>query len=54
MGITQKQVCVFFPTCSQYTKEAIDKYGILKGTKLGFLRILKCHPWQKNHLDPLK
>jgi len=46
--------CVFYPTCSEYTKQAIEKYGAPKGFYLGFLRILRCHPWQKNHLAPLK
>ena len=46
--------CVFYPTCSVYTKEAILKYGSLKGSCLGCWRILRCHPWQKNHIDPLK
>ncbi len=46
--------CVFYPTCSEYTKEAVLRYGAAKGVYLGFLRILRCHPWQKNHLDPLK
>ena len=46
--------CVFIPTCSEYTKEAIIKYGSIKGVFKGFLRILRCHPWQKNHFDPLK
>ncbi|MEI8269866.1 MAG: membrane protein insertion efficiency factor YidD [bacterium] len=50
----KKPSCVFFPTCSEYTKEAIHKYGVLKGIKLGVLRILRCHPWQKNHIDILK
>lgn len=45
--------CVFMPTCSQYTKEAILKYGSMVGIWYGFLRILRCHPWQKNHYDPL-
>lgn len=48
-----KPNCVFYPTCSEYTKQAIKKYGVLKGTHLGFLRILRCHPWQKNHIDPV-
>ncbi len=52
--IFKKRSCVFYPTCSEYTKEAVNKYGILKGSYLGFLRILRCHPWQKNHIDPLK
>jgi len=46
--------CVFIPTCSEYTKEAVIKYGGIKGIYLGFKRILKCHPWQKNQYDPLK
>jgi len=49
-----KGSCVFLPTCSQYTKEAIEKYGSIKGIFLGIKRILRCHPWQKNHYDPLK
>jgi len=46
-----KPSCVFYPTCSEYTKIAIKKYGVLKGVKMGFFRILHCHPWQKNHID---
>ena len=46
--------CIFLPTCSEYTKEAVLKYGIIKGLWLGFGRILRCHPWQKNCYDPLK
>jgi uncharacterized protein len=53
-GFFRNAQCVFYPTCSDYTKQAIDKYGILKGLWLGVLRILRCHPWQKNHIDPLK
>ncbi|OIP66503.1 MAG: membrane protein insertion efficiency factor YidD [Candidatus Yonathbacteria bacterium CG10_big_fil_rev_8_21_14_0_10_43_136] len=45
--------CVFYPTCSEYTKEAVMKYGVFKGLFLGFRRILRCHPWQKEHIDPL-
>ena len=48
-----KPRCVFYPTCSEYTKQAIEKYGAFKGFYLGFLRIFRCHPLQKNHLDPL-
>ncbi|MDP2788709.1 MAG: membrane protein insertion efficiency factor YidD [bacterium] len=54
ISIFKKRSCVFYPTCSEYTKEAINKYGILKGIYLGGLRILRCHPWQKNHIDPVK
>lgn len=45
--------CVFIPTCSEYTKEAISKYGVFIGIYKGFIRILRCNPWQKNHYDPL-
>ena len=54
IGLIKRPICVFYPTCSEYTKEAINKYGILKGIKLSFLRIIRCHPWQKNHIDPIK
>lgn len=46
--------CVFLPTCSEYTKESITKYGMIKGSYYGLLRICRCHPWQKNHYDPVK
>ena len=45
--------CVFIPTCSEYTKEAILKYGSIRGIFMGFLRICRCHPWQKNKYDPV-
>ncbi len=53
ISIFIKPSCVFYPSCSEYTKQAVEKYGILKGSYLGFLRILRCHPWQKNHIDPV-
>ena len=46
--------CKFYPACSEYTKQAIEKYGILKGCMLGFVRILKCNPFSKGGYDPLK
>ena len=45
--------CCFYPTCSEYTKQAVSKYGVLKGLFLGAKRVARCHPWQKNHIDPL-
>ena len=54
IGIYQKYIsglfgkkCRFHPTCSEYTKQAIDKYGIIKGSLKGIKRILKCNPFHK-------
>ena len=46
--------CRFVPTCSEYTYEAVEKYGILKGFWLGFKRVLKCNPFSKGGIDLLK
>ena len=46
--------CKYYPTCSEYTKQAIKKYGIIKGFFLGFKRIIKCNPFSKGGYDPLK
>jgi len=47
-------VCRFTPTCSEYTAQAISKYGIIKGSWKGARRILRCHPWSKGGEDALK
>lgn len=47
-------VCRFTPTCSQYTYEAIEKYGSLKGAWMGLKRIIHCHPWNKGGYDPVQ
>jgi putative membrane protein insertion efficiency factor len=39
--------CRFTPTCSEYSKEAVKRYGALKGTMLSIKRVLKCHPFSK-------
>lgn len=46
--------CRFRPTCSEYSVQAIQKYGILKGGIKSIKRILRCHPWSKGGYDPLK
>ena len=46
--------CKFYPSCSEYTKQAIIKYGLIKGCFLSVKRIIKCNPFSKGGYDPLK
>lgn len=46
--------CRFRPTCSEYTYQAIDKYGFFRGAALGFWRILRCNPYSKGGEDPVR
>jgi putative membrane protein insertion efficiency factor len=45
--------CRFQPTCSNYSKEALQKHGLLKGGKLALKRIFSCHPWGRSGYDPV-
>jgi len=45
--------CRFYPTCSQYAGEAVEKYGAFKGTGLAIKRVLKCHPFHPGGYNPL-
>jgi putative membrane protein insertion efficiency factor len=46
------QRCRFVPTCSEYFIESVRKYGAIRGTWRGGLRILRCHPWHPGGYDP--
>jgi putative membrane protein insertion efficiency factor len=46
--------CRHYPSCSEYTKQAIMKYGSLKGVYLGTRRIIKCNPWAQPSVDLVK
>ena len=51
---SQNIKCKYYPTCSEYTIQAIEKYGAIKGVGLGIWRILRCNPFSKGGYDPLK
>lgn len=48
-----RNVCRFTPTCSEYTKQAIEKYGIVRGIKMGIKRISRCRPGGGFGYDPV-
>jgi len=45
--------CRFYPTCSVYAYQAIEKYGLAKGVFLGIKRLFKCHPFHEGGVDPV-
>ena len=45
--------CRYYPTCSQYSAQALQKHGLFKGGWLATKRILSCHPWVKSGYDPV-
>ncbi|NLM97290.1 MAG: membrane protein insertion efficiency factor YidD [Halanaerobiaceae bacterium] len=46
--------CRFYPTCSEYCIQAVEKYGIIKGFYLGLWRILRCNPFNPGGYDPVE
>ena len=52
-GLKSYSSCKYFPTCSQYAIEAIEKYGPLKGGRMAIWRILRCNPFSKGGYDPV-
>jgi putative membrane protein insertion efficiency factor len=46
--------CRYWPTCSEYTLEAVQKHGVLRGGVMGAWRILRCNPWSKGGIDPVR
>ncbi len=48
------QSCRFTPSCSLYTLQAVEKYGLLRGSFIGARRILRCHPFSEGGYDPVQ
>jgi uncharacterized protein len=46
--------CRFYPTCSEYAMQAVNKYGVLKGSIKSIYRILRCNPFNKGGYDPVR
>jgi len=54
MGLKSAKTCAFYPTCSDYSIEAIQKYGFWRGLYMSIRRVSRCHPWQKPTIDPVE
>ncbi|MDP4089451.1 MAG: membrane protein insertion efficiency factor YidD [Bacillota bacterium] len=50
----KKPCCRFYPSCSQYALEAVERYGALKGGYMAVRRVLRCHPFNDGGYDPVK
>ncbi len=48
-----ERFCRFYPTCSEYSYQAIARYGVLRGSWIACKRIIRCHPWTDGGYDPL-
>jgi putative membrane protein insertion efficiency factor len=46
--------CRYWPSCSDYALQSIQKHGVLKGGLLGSWRIIRCNPWSKGGIDPVR
>jgi len=52
--LTGGRRCRFYPTCSEYTRIAVDKYGVIRGLWLGVRRVVHCHPFNPGGYDPVE
>jgi putative membrane protein insertion efficiency factor len=47
------QHCRFYPSCSAYSLEALEKHGVIRGLWLSIKRLSRCHPWHEGGVDPV-
>lgn len=47
------RVCIHYPSCSEYTYQSVDRYGLIRGSIMGFFRILRCNPAAQGGHDPV-
>lgn len=48
-----ERTCRFEPRCSEYTYQAVERYGTIKGLYLGLKRVIRCNPWNVGGIDPV-
>ena len=46
--------CRFYPTCSEYMRQAVEKHGVARGLWMGLKRLARCHPFHAGGLDPVR
>ena len=46
--------CRFYPTCSDYTRQAVERYGVVRGLWMGVKRLSRCHPFHAGGFDPVR
>ena len=46
--------CRFYPSCSDYMREAVERYGAVQGVWMGLRRLVRCHPFQPGGFDPVR
>ena len=47
------RACRYEPTCSVYAREAVERYGLIRGARLAGARLLRCHPFRRGGVDPV-
>jgi putative membrane protein insertion efficiency factor len=47
------RACRYEPTCSVYAREAVERYGLIRGARLAGARLLRCHPFRPGGVDPV-